>query len=114
MHKRKAHKKSPSYTILKTKRIKLLHFKQPSIDKSVYGQSLYNISETLSKKTAQINREEPIRSLINLIHEMITIHAETHGVPQLKQDLRLLGNAIRIASQSSEKNFIGLQQISGA
>lgn len=89
----------------------MLYFKQPSIDKVHYAQSLHNIGEIFSRRTAQNASEEPIQSLINLMQEMIAMHAQTHGIAQLTQDLRLLGNAIRIASQSNEDIFIAMQQI---
>lgn len=89
----------------------MLYFKQPSINNYHYAQSLQNISETYSRKTTQNNSQESIQSLINSMQEMIALHARAHGVPQLKKDLRLLGNAIRIASQSNNDIFLAIQQI---
>lgn len=91
----------------------MLYFKEPAINKQNYTETLENINKTLSKKPTRIhlNEQEPVQSIRFAIDELIKIHVKEFGEQQTKQDLRLLGNAIRIASQSSQDTSSATQEI---
>ena len=89
------------------------YFKKPTINKINYAESLHNINKTLSQKTisAEHNSQKPIQTIKTVINELIKIHIDEFGDQQTRQDLRLLGNAIRIASQTSQDIFLATQEI---
>lgn len=89
----------------------MLYFKDPSISNEPYLQSLRNVSQTFSSPSRSQNRQSSIKSLSNLLSELVSIHREQFGEAQLRKDLRLLGNAIRIASQESQDISLTIKQV---
>ena len=80
---------------------RLQYFKDPGISKAAYKAALKNINETISEVIKIENKEDSIQALIKLSIDSISIHCKKHGASQTTKDLRVLGNAIRIASQSN-------------
>ena len=91
----------------------MFYFKEPTINKYNYTEALENIKKTLSQADAYTDHksEKPIYTIKALTNELIKTHIAEFGVKQTKQDLRLLGNAIRIASQTSQEVLHATQQI---
>lgn len=91
----------------------MLYFKEPAINKVHYIDTLQNIKKTLSQKTTSAHHtdQQPIQSIKTVINELIKTHVQEFGHQQTRQDLRLLGNAIRIASQTSQDISIATQQM---
>ena len=91
----------------------MLYFKKPTINNDNYIEVLTNINKTLSQATAtpHFNNQQPIQSIKIIINELIKTHVAQFGDQQTTQDLRLLGNAIRIASQTSQDTLYATQQI---
>lgn len=81
----------------------MFYFKEPSISTTHYRKSLENLSKSLAINNKECNpRLESVTSLIDLLSVFISTHCEQFGAAQTRLDLRLLGNAIRIASQANQ------------
>ena len=82
----------------KNHRNRLRYFQEPAISKATYRMALASLGETITAAIASAKREDSFQLLQQIFLEVIRIHCENHGVSQAKKDLRLLGNAIRIAT----------------
>ena len=91
----------------------MLYFKEPTIKKANYTETLRNINKTLSQNITSdhYNDQQPIQSIKGIINGLVKAHVEEFGEQQTKIDLRLIGNAIRVASQTSQDISLATQQI---
>ena len=77
------------------------YFQDPAISKAIYRTALASLGETITVAIELAKKEDAFHLLEQIFLEVIRIHCEKHGVLQAKKDLRLLGNAIRIATHSN-------------
>ena len=90
----------------------LHYFKRPVVDKEIYLNSLENLGQTFSSLSIKrVESRNSLNSFSQLLSELTILHHKRFGEVQLRKDLRILGNALRMLSQTDQDISGTIKQI---
>ena len=87
------------------------YFKEPGLSHKHYRKALKSLGKILSSVIKKENKEASVQTLSQIIHSLISTHSEKNGALETRKDLRLLGNSLRLATQSNADISYALREI---